>query len=330
MKKIFYTLCLMALSVTTINAQNLVKLGVRFSQDTSKKLNDVVGFNAATTDYTVNLSIGQTIIPKVEATPEAGHNVEITQATSITGTEAERTAKVKVYGTSGEKTYHVTFVVSDNFIEGFTEEGGFNDYTLDGDFSHGEQLGIRSCRTANNANGAWWNITLQNAGKLTFYLTKDKDGSGVSNLLSTLKIKRKTAEWATLVNYVASTYMFPANGVWTKVEVDIEVNEPVTVQFEVTKTGTSRDFRFDDVVITPYGLGTSVSSTEKEDETSIRTHNGTIYIDGTKSASEEYVIYNLSGQIEKQGYYSGSIAIPVEKGLYIIKTTSKTEKLLVQ
>ena len=53
MKKSYVLVLYVFLLTVTSNAQTLTKLGVRFSEDTSLKLNSVVGFDPATTYYEV-------------------------------------------------------------------------------------------------------------------------------------------------------------------------------------------------------------------------------------------------------------------------------------
>lgn len=332
MKKIIYTLCMVILSgMTFVNAQSLTGLGVRFSQDTSKKLNSVPGFNAAVTDYTVYLSSTQTVVPKVEATPASGSSVgsNYVQATSITGTEAERTATVTVTETvtSNTRQYKIVFVKSENYIEGFTEDAGYGGFFVDGDYNHGEELGNRSCRTSNNAIAAYWTLPVftNGAGKLTFYITKD---SGTANLLSTFKVKKQTASWSTLLTYDAASYEFPAVGVWKKVELDIDESGSVSIQFELTKTGITRDFRIDDVVVTPFNSGSSFSLPEVGGNT-IFASAGRIYIEEAASAASQFAVYDMTGRLIKEGKYDGQIFISMEKGNYVVKVGTKTQKVTV-
>ena len=69
MKKLYVLVLSVFLLTVTSNAQTLTKLGIRFSEDTSLKLNSVVGFDPAKTYYEVILPVTQMVVPKVEATP---------------------------------------------------------------------------------------------------------------------------------------------------------------------------------------------------------------------------------------------------------------------
>lgn len=341
MKKIYYTLCLVALSATSVvNAQTLSQLRVKLIS--GGKANAVVGFNAASAvrDYTVTLSSTQTYVPEVDPVWSAtDFSAVTTQAVSIDGTEAERTATVVVSLKSDPETtttYTVTFIKSDNFIEGFTEDALATDsyagsFLSVGDlYNHGEQVGNRCIRTGNNANSAYWTLPelVNGAGKLTFYITKDTGGQ----LLSTLEVKKSSngTNWTTIATYVASTYAFPTTtGEWNKEEIDINLDGPAYVQIAVTKTGTARDFGFDDVVITPYSTSTSLLPSETTEKDVIYAANGKIHIEKS-NADTQYSIYDIAGRIVKEGNFNNSIAVSIEKGVYIVKTNSATKKVTVQ
>lgn len=332
MKKL-YVLGLFVLAMTVaVNAQTLTKLGVRFSEDTSLRLNSVVNFDPATTYYEVILSATQMVVPKVEATPATDCGTQVTQAESITGTEAERTATVVVTKGEDTRTYTVVFVKSENFIEGFTEEGSgvAGSFYIDGEANHGEQVGNRSCRTSNNANSAYWTFIVPSAGNLSFYMTQDNLNN--SNKLSTFQIKKSkdgSTGWVPLMSEDASTYEFPAAGEWKKVEIPVNEEGEVHIQFAVTKTGATRDFRFDDIVVTPYKVETSVSPETVNTKVVAYATNGKICIEGN-SADNKYAVYSLTGSLLREGELSGSVAISMEKGVYIVKTSDGATKVMVR
>lgn len=332
MKKSYVLVLYVFLLTVTSNAQTLTKLGVRFSEDTSLKLNSVVGFDPATTYYEVILPVTQMVVPKVEATPAEDCGTQVTQASSIIGTESERTATVVVTKGEDTQTYTVVFVKSDSFIEGFTEEGSgvAGSFYLDGEANHGEQVGNRSCRTSNNANASYWTFTVPSAGILTFYITQDNLNN--SKKLSTFQIKKskdgKTG-WVPLMSEDAATYEFPEVGEWKKVEIPVNEEGEVYIQFAVTKTGTTRDFRFDDVVITPYSEISSVLNEVSDNGIIAYAVDGKIYVD-SDVVNDKYVVCDLSGKLVCEGRFSGSVAVSIEKGIYLVKTSAGVAKVMVR
>ncbi|WP_066627235.1 T9SS type A sorting domain-containing protein [Labilibacter marinus] len=67
------------------------------------------------------------------------------------------------------------------------------------------------------------------------------------------------------------------------------------------------------------------------DNSNIYVASNTLYINDT--SAKEYIIYNLSGSVIKQGQINGGQLIeplPINKGLYIVKVGSKTQKIIVK
>ena len=314
---------------SSLCAQTLTGLGVRIP---GGNLNSVIGFNASTYTYTVNLSSTQTLLPTVEATPASGSTAVVTNATSITGTQAERTATVVVTAGSSNQTYTVTFIKSTSYIQGFTEEIAPSTYQADGTYNNGQQLGNRSCRTTTSSNSVYWTLpTLVNgAGKISLYISKDY---GTSNLLSTLQIKKSAdggTNWSTVASIDASTYAFPTVGTWQKVEYDLNINSATAmVQINVIKTGTTRDFMIDDIVITPYSTTTSLRNIDyPKENVSVYASNKTIHIEANQGNS--FCVFDLYGRIVKEGIYTNPVNLSVSTGIYFVKANSIVSKVIVK
>ncbi len=343
MKKIYYlTVFVALLEISTIHAQELSKLTANIGGGNQ---NSVLNFNPATLNYTIELSSTQIAIPQVAGEPAAGSSItSITQATSITGAEAERTATVLVTAGGAQITYSVTFTKSDNFIEGFTDDGSnktgsflqasgsYNDGA--GTNNHGECWGDRSCRAQSTAKGIYLTTPVLpvGAGSLTLWLTRYSE---TSDLQSKLQIKTSTnggQNWTAVATIEAATYQFPAAGTWNKESFDISLNDANTqIQVVVIKDGVQtglNDFRLDDIVITPYGTPSSVPSVEEFDE-NIYPSNGKIYIEGNVS-NGKYAVYDIVGRLIDSNNYDKSATISVKQGIYVVKTDAGAKKVIVK
>ncbi len=292
----------------------------------------VPGFNPATITYNVLLSFHYNDgIPQLAGTPNSTTATiqSVTQASSITSEDvADRTASIVVKAQNGSlKTYSVVFEQSKSFIAGalFNNFAGFANksqlYTQNADkLNHGDFWGDYSFRPITTGNVYCITPQLANgAGTLTFWKRLfSSDGSSdliISYFTSTVdSVHLKTIPSSELTT------------TWVKETIEINNQDPTTrVKFAIRRDASQTNFYWDDVMITPY-TATSMNKDKIGKSVQVYPENGSIILKGEGL----YEVYTVNGQLIASGNISGSQAISVGKGIYLVKVGTERTKIAVR
>jgi len=307
----------------------------------------VPSFDPSTLTYEVLLSSthDDTKVPVVTGIAVSGVTISsVEQATSIDGIESDCTAKITVTKDGVDQVYKVKFTKSDSFIEGtlygstaspnatnpnpssFIAVSGM--YTRDLK-SNGLFWGNSSYRASSSGEPYLMTPALaKGAGTVSFWLTEDDAGSDKTSELKVQYKRSADDDWITAGTITAGQL---TTDVWVEKTVDVEVAESdVQIRLFIDRSGSQRDFRIDDIMITPYPVGTSVIDPSTNDNGSkIYYEDGKIFIID-ENIDGHYVIYNILGKVVDTGVYSGNAIVDIlNSGLYIVKTKQGSKKVLV-
>ena len=83
------------------------------------------------------------------------------------------------------------------------------------------------------------------------------------------------------------------------------------------------------MVITPYSEISSVLNEVSDNGIIAYAVDGKIYVD-SDVVNDKYVVCDLSGKLVCEGRFSGSVAISIEKGIYLVKTSAGVAKVMVR
>ncbi len=291
----------------------------------------VPGFNPATTTYNVPLSFHYNDgIPQVTAIPNSSTASQITtQALSITSEDiADRTATVVVTAQNGStKTYSVIFEQYKGFIAGalckniagFANKSGL--YAENADkLSHGEFWGDYSFRPLSSGNVYCITPQLTNgAGTLTFWRTMFQL-EGSSDMI--ISYSTNTVDSVHLKTIASSELTAD----WVKETIEINNEDPTTkVKFAIRRDAAEVNFYWDDVKITPY-TESSINKNKIGKSVQVYPENGSIILKGEGL----YEVYAINGQLIASGDIAGSQAVPVGKGIYVVKVGTERTKIAIR
>jgi hypothetical protein len=303
----------------------------------------IPGFDEETLNYTFTSSYKE--VPEVIATAVDGTaTVDIVQATSLTGTQVERTATITVTTTdSNEKTYTVEFIKHPGFISGIA----WDVTRTTSNFIDWESSNGLYSRTSNQSAGniyAFGNTSARcNSTSTTgYHLTTPELGNGASTLSFYLKntdvatdnsevvVKKSTTaapDWVEVERVQPNTSDY--NNVWKEVNMNINSNAAglkIRFEFENKPEDFSGKVYLDDVLIQAYSPLSNIQD-QQSTKPAIFGSNGRIIF--TNANETSFVVYHINGSKMAEGIASNGSSISLQRGIYIVKTSEQTLKVVL-